>query len=154
MKSFILSISLILSLLIQAFDVKAPSKEIIFFTGTFAEAKALAKKQKKLIFFDAYASWCGPCKMMKGQTFKNETVADYYNENFINIAMDMEKGEGPELQKLYGVKAYPTLMYINAQGNVLYTALGFKNADEFVTIGKTVLEKYPIAKKKKKGKKQ
>ena len=31
----------------------------------FKEILAKAKKENKLVFIDAMASWCGPCKMME-----------------------------------------------------------------------------------------
>jgi len=42
---------------------------------------AMAKQENKLIFLDAYASWCGPCKWMAANMFTNDTIADYYNKN-------------------------------------------------------------------------
>ncbi|WP_260744016.1 thioredoxin domain-containing protein [Elizabethkingia anophelis] len=35
-----------------------------FDDGNFSSLLAKAKKENKLIFLDAYASWCGPCKLM------------------------------------------------------------------------------------------
>lgn len=43
---------------------------------------------------DAYASWCGPCKLMEKNVFTDKNVADFYNKNFVNARIDMEKGEG------------------------------------------------------------
>lgn len=34
--------------------------------------------------------------------FKDSLVADYFNRHFVNLKMDMEKGEGVELRKKYG----------------------------------------------------
>ncbi len=64
---------------------------IVFFNGTWKQALNKAKADKKIIFLDAYASWCGPCKVMARKTFRDASVAKFYNKNFINIAMDMEK---------------------------------------------------------------
>jgi len=35
-----------------------------FVEKPFDELLALAKKEDKVIFIDAYTTWCGPCKMM------------------------------------------------------------------------------------------
>ena len=45
---------------------------INFFKGTFKEAKALAAKEHKIIFMDAYTSWCGPCKRMAKNVFTDK----------------------------------------------------------------------------------
>ena len=39
--------------------------------------------------------------------------------------MDMEKGEGVELAKKYNVKAYPTYLFINGDGEVVHRVLGY-----------------------------
>lgn len=109
---------------------------IVFFNGNWKQALNKAKAEKKIIFLDAYASWCGPCKVMARKTFRNSDVAKFYNKNFINIAMDMEKGEGPTLARRYPLNAYPTLMFINAKGELVAKAVGYYKAEAFLELGK------------------
>jgi len=111
---------------------------IQFFTGTWQQAIDKAKKENKLIFLDAYASWCGPCKKMKHNTFTDKAVADYYNKNFVNVAIDMEKGEGPVLAEKFSVEAYPTLIYFKSDGKVIAKVTGFRKSKEFLEIGEEV----------------
>lgn len=96
-----------------------------------------AKKENKMIFLDGYATWCGPCKKMDAETYKDQAVADYYNANFINVKYDLEKGEGPTLAARYLVTAYPNLLFINPEGVLLHKGVGFNEAAEFVSLGKT-----------------
>jgi thioredoxin 1 len=91
---------------------------------SFNEALKEAKASNKLIFMDAYAEWCGPCKYMAANTFKDTDVAKYFNQNFINLKIDMEKGEGPALASRFQVRAYPTLFFINGDGVVVRKVLG------------------------------
>ena len=46
------------------------NKQIIFIEDDFNEALKQAAAQNKYLFVDAYASWCGPCKMLKSTTFR------------------------------------------------------------------------------------
>src|ERR1700737_4662315 len=88
-----------------------PHAGIAFFNGTLKEAIAKAKTENKFVFFDAYASWCGPCKTMDKDVFTHKSVADYLNTKFVSIKIDMEKGEGPELAKKYAsINGYPSLL--------------------------------------------
>ncbi|MFN0254985.1 thioredoxin family protein [Pedobacter ureilyticus] len=96
-----------------------------------------AKKENKIIFLDAYATWCGPCKQMDAETYTNQAVADFYNANFINVKYDMEKGEGAMLADRYYVSAYPNLVFINPDGVMLHKGVGFVAADEFLALAKT-----------------
>ncbi|MGQ1785438.1 thioredoxin fold domain-containing protein [Saccharicrinis sp. GN24d3] len=97
---------------------------IEFEHGTFADALAKAKRENKMVFMDCYTTWCGPCKALANNVFPQKEVGDYFNANYINVKMDMEKGEGPDLLKRYGVKGFPTLLYLDATGNVLYKRVG------------------------------
>lgn len=123
-----LSVITIVFALIASSFVWSPSNNdeagINFETLSFDEAIQKAKKENKLIFLDAYAVWCGPCKMMDRTTFKDKEVGEVFNENFINIKIDMEKGEGPAIAKKYQVRAYPTMMLINGDGKVEKRILG------------------------------
>jgi len=111
------------------------AEEINFFEGTWEEALQKAKTENKLIFMDAYATWCRPCKMMEQYTFTNETVAEYYNANFVNVRYDMEAYPGTMLSEKYTVPAYPTLLYINSQGEMVHRGCGALDPDEFMYLG-------------------
>lgn len=140
MKPIIITCTLLIATLIF-FGFRSNSKPSIaiegiqFFSGTWQEALDEAKKENKYIFLDAYTSWCGPCKMMKNKTFTDKSVGEFYNKYFINVAIDMEKGEGPALSNKYGVEAYPTLIYLKPNGMLIGKAMGFRKAKEFLDIG-------------------
>jgi thiol:disulfide interchange protein len=127
---------------------KAESKKtkteysINFFQGTWKETVEEAKKQKKLIFVDAYAVWCGPCKWMDANAFTDADAGKFYNKNFINYKFDMEKGEGVQFAMKYRVTAYPTLLYINPNNEeVIYRVMGAKNAAQLISEGENALKK-------------
>ena len=109
---------------------------IQFENGNFASLLAKAKKENKLIFVDAYAVWCGPCKLMVKNIFPLKNVGDYYNSHFVNAKIDMEKGEGIELAKKYKVSAFPTYLFINGDGEEVHRTLGYVEADNFIQFAK------------------
>lgn len=111
---------------------------IQFTSARWADILKKAKAENKLIFLDAYASWCGPCKMLQKNVFTQKTVGDYFNKKFINVKMDMEKGEGPALAQMYPLEAYPTLLFINGNGRVVKKAIGYMSADDLIGVGKSV----------------
>lgn len=87
---------------------------------SFEEAKKQAKETGKLIFLDGYTSWCAPCKWMEGNVFNQKEVADFYNTNFINTKYDCEVGEGIDLAKKYGIRSFPTYLFLDAEGTLVY----------------------------------
>ncbi len=128
---------LFLSTLLNAGE-KDNEKGINFHSGTWSEALELAKKENKLVFLDISASWCGPCKMLKNYTFPDEAVGAFYNANFINVALDGEKGEGITLAQKYGLTAYPTLLFIDGNGKLVAKTTGYHNAKDFLELGRKV----------------
>lgn len=115
--------------------------QIEFRDGTWDDLLEMSKAEDKLIFVDAYAVWCGPCKRMSKEVFTQASVGDFFNENFINAKIDMEKGEGPSIQRKYGVTAYPTLLFITPDGDLLHKARGYQPADRLINNGKIALSK-------------
>jgi len=127
------------------------SKEVNWVT--LEEAQELAKTNPKKIMIDVYTKWCGPCKMMTKNTFHNADVADYINENFYAVKFNAEspdpvtfKGqtfENPtydpnkrgrngvhQFSRAMKVSAYPTVLYLDSELNLLFADKGYKTATQ------------------------
>jgi thioredoxin-related protein len=132
-------LTIAICLLVATLGTKAEGIE--FFEGSWQEAKDYALKQDKLIFVDAYTTWCGPCKRMAKSTFPDKQVGQYFNDNFVNVKLDMEKGEGPRFAQTYQVRSYPTLLFIDGAGELVHRAVGAKDPTDFLKLGKMVSRK-------------
>jgi len=143
--TIIITAIIILSITIYAFkNPKVDFNEdttdgIQFFKGTFREALEKAQTENKPIFLDIYATWCGPCKMLKRKTFSDKEVGDYYNANFINFAVDGETTEGNELAHMYKIQGYPTLLILDKNGKQLTKQVGFVEPHILVNFGKRIV---------------
>jgi thiol-disulfide isomerase/thioredoxin len=99
-----------------------------------------AQKAGKYIFMDCFAEWCGPCKALERNVFSRNEVADFFNQNFINVKYDMEKGEGITLKNKYDVSAFPTLLWIDAKtGEVVHRIVGSRGPEDLIAQGKIAL---------------
>jgi len=114
---------------------------IRFINNSWIDALHQAQVQNKYIFVDAYATWCGPCNLLRATTFRNSKAAAFFNANFINIEIDMERGDGPDLAYRWGIQAYPTLLVFDSNGKPVTEALGYMGANALVKFGKTALTK-------------
>lgn len=115
----------ILMILTYAIPSFAEEGGVSFVEGkTFAEILQQAKQENKLVFMDCYTSWCGPCKMMANKVFPKKEMGDYFNPRYVCVKFDMEKGEGVDLKSRYDVKAYPTFLCLDSDGNVLHRVVG------------------------------
>lgn len=122
-------------------SLQAFAQGIEFFHGTWSEALTKAKSEQKLIFVDAYASWCGPCKRMAREVFPQKKAGDFFNANFICLKIDMEKEENAEFAGKYPVGSYPTLMFIDDNGKVVMKEVGAKEVDVLIETGRRALSK-------------
>jgi len=111
-----------------------------FFDGNWEKLLKQAEKEKRIIYVDAFTEWCGPCKKMAKDVFTTQEAGKFYNSNFINYKMDMEKGEGLEIAKKYKVKAYPTYLFINSNGELVHRAVGSMKVTDFILLGENALD--------------
>lgn len=106
------------------------------------EAMSKAKDEGKAMFVDSYATWCGPCKRMAKNVFTKDEVGQFFNENFINLKLDMEKEDGVTFGHKYPVSAYPTLYFLSGDGEVIHKEKGGKDVAKLIKMGELVLRKY------------
>lgn len=126
------------------------------------EAQRLAKKTPKPIFVDVYTDWCGPCKMLDRNTFSDAQLAEYVNKHYYAVKFNAESGapvtfkgqkfENPDfdasrtggrngthqltyaIANLNGRIAYPTLVYLDSDLNVLTPVQGYMTPEQLEPI--------------------
>ncbi len=98
-----------------------------------------AKAENKLIFLDFYTTWCLPCRVMDEEVFSLASTGAAIDKDFISYKIDAEKGNGPTLATVYNVYAYPTLLFLDADGNVLERKDGSLSNSNFLNLAKSAL---------------
>jgi len=97
-----------------------------------------AKATGKPMFIDFFASWCGPCKMMERETFRDAEVRRRLSE-IVAVKVDSEETEarpgpsGADVADRFGVSGYPTLVVLDAEGREVSRLTGFVPPDDFTT---------------------
>jgi thioredoxin-related protein len=111
----------------------------------FNDGMALAAKEGKHVVIDFYTSWCHWCKVMDKETFSNPEVKKYLAENFVTIRVDAEGRTGElvykgktytpvALARMFGVKGYPSLAYLDREGELVTVVPGFVPAKSFLPL--------------------
>lgn len=136
--------SVLLAVLALAFTAvpAGPSRAqgVAFSEGRpFAEALRRARAEKKPILLDTYAVWCGPCKQMDRMTFADPKVGEWARKNVVAVKVDAEKGEGRRLAQRFAVRAFPTILFVDAAGNELDRIAGVLGPEDFVRAGDAIL---------------
>lgn len=126
------------------------------------EAQARTKKEPRPLMVDVYTSWCGPCKMLDAKTFSDPRLAEFVNKHFYPVKFNAESGgsvtfngqklENPEydaaratgrngthqltyaIANVQGRIAYPTVVYIDSDLNVLAPVQGYLTPDQMEPI--------------------
>lgn len=125
MKKLFLAVALI-------FATNLLMAQVAFEESNLKEAIAKAKAEKKMVMVIGSATWCGPCKTMERELFVLPEVSKYIGDNFIVKKYYLDK-EDPDNIKSMDVNAYPTLIFINADGTEAARIVGAgKTGADFV----------------------
>jgi thioredoxin-related protein len=140
-------IAIILCWLVPGF-ANAQTKEGIKFQNIDSWKKVLekAKTEKKNIFIDAFATWCGPCKKMDMEVYPTKVVGDFVTTNFIAIKVQFDETKNdPEavknwyidakyLMKEYQITAFPTFLFLSYDGKLIDKSIGYHDAENFLSL--------------------
>ena len=127
---------LFLCLLLCGVQVFAQTTEIRFEGGTLEAAKQKAAKERKVLFIDCTAAYCGACRMMEKEVFADPEVAAFFNEHFISYKLWMDKPEGKAFNETCEIPAYPTLLFMDEKGNILWKEVGGRKKEGFMELAR------------------
>lgn len=105
----------------------------------FEDVLLKARANNKLVFVEFYADWCAPCKLMEKEVFSDKTVGEYFNKNFVNVKVDTESRNGPDIAGIFQVNALPTLLFLDDIGKVIERREGTMFQEELIKLAESAL---------------
>ena len=106
------------------------SQKLNWYKGSLEDAFALS--DDKIIMIDFYTDWCAPCKLLDSDTFTNEEVIQYVDNNFIPIKINAESEYGMPLYEKFKGTGYPMIIFLDKEKNEIDRFYGFYPPNDFI----------------------
>lgn len=111
----------------------------------YEDGLLLAAELDMHVLIDFSTAWCGYCKKMDRETFKDVRVIDYINDNFIAIKVDGDSRREFEIdgfvtserritKEIYGVRGFPTFWFLESDGKKIGRQPGYQPASGFLSL--------------------
>ena len=111
----------------------------------FDEGLKRSKSENKIMVIDFYTDWCHWCKVMDEKTFNEANVKEKLLERFVTVRINAEDADATatyrgttynnvELTRAFGVTGYPSLAFLEADGDIITVIPGFQPPEMFIHI--------------------
>ncbi|MFK7947539.1 MAG: thioredoxin domain-containing protein [Saprospiraceae bacterium] len=100
-------------------------KENPNYTSVFQKAI----KKRRPIFISFYSNWCEVCPHMNEEMIKKQPIIGYLEDEFVSFLVNAETTEGYKLATEYSIAAYPTILFLNSEGEEISRYIGL--ADDY-----------------------
>ncbi len=104
-----------------------------------ATAQTRARAEKKLLFVDVWAEWCGPCQYLKHKVFPTPEAQRALGK-YVAVSLMTQSKDGKsdpvnmKVAERFRVEGYPTLLILDGEGREVRRQVGaFRSGAELAT---------------------
>lgn len=117
---------------------------LVNFVEYSEDVVAKNRSNKKPYFLLFSAEWCHWCHEFSSNTLVRQDVADYLNQNFVNVFIDTDIHNSAYVK--YRATGLPYTVYLNPDGSLYYQYSGTLYADSFLEVVKQVVAEVGVGK--------
>jgi len=96
---------------------------------SYADAQKQAKAENKKVMIVVVQTVCPWCDRMKKRTLTDDEVVKFAHENFVPVKLNKDTDDMPEELK---ARMVPTTFFQTAEGEDLWTSIGYKRPSKFM----------------------
>ena len=115
------------------FALPASARGVRFFEGSFEEALAEAKAQKKNLVVEVYATWCGPCKQQNAEVFDTDDGLAL-TRNLVAWRIDYDAESSRPLIERWAILSLPTVLFLRPDGSEIDRIEGYDDKAAFLKL--------------------
>lgn len=98
--------------------------------GEYQAALDESHRTGKPVVLDFYADWCGPCRWMQANTWRDPRV-ERAMQNFVLMPVNVDRNR--ELAKMFGVGGIPYVVVISPDGKIMCSQTGAVPPDRLLS---------------------
>ena len=141
----VVAVALVAARVAAHFFTPAAPKDTLVNWVPLEEVGAMAASTNRIILIDFTADWCAPCHLLDAEVFGDPALAKEINARFVPVRVTdrkQEEGRNPEsveaLERRYGVKAFPTVIFVDAGGAERARMEGYGGREQFRRVMESV----------------
>lgn len=92
-----------------------------------AHQQAVIENRPMLLVFDA--DWCKYCDKMDNATFKDSSVANYVNEKFVPVHLDL--ADNMKIAEILEIERIPCTIALSPRADLLGRVVGYVNTVQY-----------------------
>jgi thioredoxin-related protein len=110
------------------------------YSNEYSEIFETAEEEGKLVMLYFHFDQCGACREMERTAFVDESVAEFFNQNFISFEINTREKKGVEINKIYNIRSHPAFIFLDVNGNELNKIYGIFTPEKFIAQAKNALD--------------
>ncbi len=105
----------------------------------YSKALLTAKKEHKLVYVLIVSDTCRWCKKFENTTLQNKKIKERVNKEFVTVLLSRDRHFIP---KGFKVSPVPRHYFVDAEGTILYSSLGYRDEELFDSFMDNAQENY------------